>query len=268
MILFNYGYHLNYLNSSKKNERGKELALIGIITLIATAIAPYLGSIIATNINFAILFIISSIIILLGTLPLFFSKDKYEKINFTTTTLFEKIFSKNNRGNFISFSSYAVESIIGRILWPIFIIIILGTIAKTGLIVSLSMLISLISFYFIGKLTDRINKIKLLIIGTLLYFLGWLARIFAKSSYKILLIDSYKNLSEKILYLPWSAHSYDLAKQDNYYEFIVAREIIYNLIRIIILPLLIFLFWFNYHPFIISFIIASIFSLGYVFIKK
>ncbi len=267
MILFNYGYHLNFINHSEKSKRGKELALFGIVILLATVSAPYIGSILA-NINFAILFIVSSILIILGTMPLFFSKDTYEKIDFSLSSLFEKIVSKENRGNFISFSGYAIESIIGRTIWPIFLIILIGTINKTGLIISVSMLVSLIAFNFVGKLTDKIDKIKLLKVGTILYFFAWIGRIFANTSYKVLFIDSYKNLSETILHLPWSAHSYDLAKRKKYFEFIVSREIIFNLARIIIFPILILIFWLDFYPFIISFIIAGIFSIGYIFIEK
>jgi MFS family permease len=267
MILFNYGYHLNFINHSEKTKRGRELALFGIITLLATISAPYIGSIFA-SINFTILFITSSLLIIIGTMPLFFSEDKYEKIGFSINSLLQKVKSKENRGNFISFSGYAIESIIGRTIWPIFLIIILDTINKTGLIISISMLISLLAFHYVGKLTDKINKIKLLKIGTILYFFAWIGRIFADTTFKVLFIDSYKNLSEKILHLPWSAHSYDLAKRKDYFEFIVSREIIFNLIRIIIFPILILIFWINFYPFIISFIIASIFSIGYIFINK
>lgn len=267
MMLFNYGYHLNFINHSEKRRRGQELALFGIVTLLATISAPYLGSLLA-SINFGILFIISSCLILLGTTPLFFSKDKYERISFSMHSLFQKIKSKENRGNFISFSGYAVESIIGRTIWPIFLIIIIGTINKTGLVISVSMLISLLAFHFVGKLTDKLDKVKLLKIGTMLYFFAWVGRIFANTAYKVLFIDSYKNLSEKILHLPWSAHSYDIAKRKDYFEFIVSREIIFNLARIFVFPILMLIFWIGFYPFISSFIIAGIFSLGYIFIEK
>ncbi|MFH1642818.1 MAG: MFS transporter [Nanoarchaeota archaeon] len=267
MMLYNYGYHLNFINHSKKTKRGHELAIFGIITLLATVFAPYLGSILA-NVNFTIVFIISSILITIGTAPLFLSKDKFEKIDFVPIKVFEKIFSKKNRGNFISFSGYAIESIIGKTIWPIFLIMLVGTINKTGLLISASMLFSLLMFHFVGRLTDKINKIKLLKIGTILYFFAWMGRIFADTAYKVLFIDSYKNLSEKILYLPWSAHNYDLAKKGNYFEFIVSREIIFNLIRVLVLPILIWIFWMNFHPFIMSFSIAGLFSMGYVFIDK
>lgn len=267
LVLYNLSYHLNYINHSDRKKRGSELAILWIITLISTAAAPYIWSIIA-NINFTILFIISSGLIVIGTLPLLKTKEKYEKISFTFKSLFKTMKSSQNKWNIISFSGYATESIIWRTIRPIFIITIIWSLNKTWLIISASMFVSLISFYFIWKLTDKANKIKLLKIGTILYFFAWIGRIFANTAYKVLFIDSYKNLSEKVLHIPRSAHSYDLAKRSDYFEFIVSREIVFNIMRIVIFPILMIIFWIDFHPFLISFLIASIFSLGYVFIKE
>jgi len=267
MILFNFGYHLNYINHSEKRRRWKELAILWILTLIATVVAPYLGSLIA-SINFMFVFVLSSVLIVLGTFPLLFSQDRFEKISFTANWLFKKIFSKKNRGNFISFSGYAVESMIGRIVWPLFLILIVGTINKTWLLISASMFFSLFALHFVGKLTDKINKTKLLKIWTVLYVWAWIGRVFASTVYQVFFVDSYKNISEKVLYLPWSAQSYDLAQRDNYFEFIVSMEITFNFIRILVFPFLIFIFWIDFYPFVVSFVLASFASLGYVFIDK
>jgi len=83
--------------------------------------------------------------------------------------------------------------------------------------------LSLFVFYFMGNITDKHDKIKLLNLGTVLYFFAWIGRIFADSSFKILAVDSYKNMTEKILQIPWSAQSYDLAIQRGYFRFIVTQ---------------------------------------------
>ncbi|MBT4805206.1 hypothetical protein HON71_03465 [Candidatus Woesearchaeota archaeon] len=46
----------------------------------------------------------------------------------------------------------------------------------------------------------------------------------------------------------------------------MGREIIFNLSRVIIMPILILVFFINVYPFVISFMIAALFSLGYVFL--
>ncbi|HOX96772.1 MAG TPA: hypothetical protein PL066_00250 [bacterium] len=267
MIFFNYAYHLTYINHSQKHRQGRELAFLGILTLLATSAAPYLGSIIATF-NFSVLFILSAVLMFVGAVPLLFIKEKRLQIDFSLKSLLKKFIDAKELGNLISFSGYAIESLIGRAIWPIFLIMVIGTLNKTGLIISLSMLISLLAYHFIGKLTDKIDKIKLLKIGTILHALAWLGRIFVNAPYQILAVDSYKKLSEKVLQLPWEAHSYDLARRENRFEFIVYREIVFNLIRIMVLPVLMVVFAVNFYPFTVSFAVAGIFSLGYWFIKK
>jgi len=276
-ILYNYGYHLNFITHSDKKNRGTAISFIGILSVAALVLAPLIGGLIAYH-SFALLYLIGSCILILGILPLFFTKDSYEKLSFTAGGMFREIFSRKNRGMLISFSGYAIESIIGRVIWPIFLIIVLITLQKTGLIVTLSTIFSVITFYIIGKISDKYDRVKLLRIGTLFYTLGWIARIFANSSLKIFVVDSYKNIAEKILHVPWQAHSYDLfvkkgflqffSIQKRYFHFIVAREVIFNLARIIVMPLLMLIFFIGPSPFILSFIIASLFSLGYVFLNK
>ncbi len=267
MILFNYGYHLIFINSSCYKKRGREVAGFGVVTLMATFLAPYVGGLLA-DFNFNILFLLSSFLMIVGTFPLFFSKDKKEKVNFKLKDVVVNILSKKERGNTVSFCGYAIESIICRTVWPIFIFIVVGTIYRTGLVMSLSALVSVAAFYFIGHLADKVDRVKLIKIGNIFYIFVWIGRSFVSTFSGIFLVDTYRNIVIKILHVPWSAHSYDLSKKGDYFEFVVRREIIFNAIRILVMPALITLFYFNFHPFMLSFLIAGLFSFGYMFINK
>ena len=91
-----------------------------------------------------------------------------------------------------------------------------------------------------------------------LYFLffAWIGRIFADNAFRVLLVDSYKNLTEKILHL---IHNYDLAQRQNYFEFVILRKKKKKKILI---------FHFDFHPFAFSFLIAALCSLGCKLIEK
>ena len=147
-------------------------------------------------------------------------------------------------------------------------IIILVTVSKTGLIVTLSMTNSIFLFYFIGKMTDKYDKTKIIKRVTIFYSLAWIARIFATSTLKIFFIDSYKHITEKTLHIPWIAKTYDIASKEGYFQFLVSREVIFNLARVIFMPFIILIFLFASSPFIITFIIAAIFTMGYSFLGK
>ena len=267
MILYNYGYHLNFLTHSEKENRGKEISFVTALTMMMYVLAPLIGGFIAYY-SFSTLYLVGAAILIIGTFPLFFTKDSHEKLKFNTKTLFKKIFLKKDRGILISHSGYAIESIINKTIWPIFLIIFLTTTQKIGIIVAITTFFSLITLYVIGGITDRFNKVKIIKFATLFYSLSWVGRIFADSSLKILLIDSYKNITQTIIYTPWLAQSYDLSLLRDHFRFIVDREIIFNLTRIIILPILILIFFINWHPLTITLIIAAVSSIGYGFINK
>ncbi len=266
-IFYNISYHLIFTRHSHDKTRSSEIALIGILAIIAGIISPYIGGIIA-EIDFSTLFIISSLLIAISSIPLFFTKDTYEKVEFSTKKLFRKIFQKENKGNFISFSSYGIERIIDAVIWPIFIIIIIKDIEKTGLIISLSTILSILIYYFFGKISDKLNKLRLIKMGSYLYSLSWIIRLFSKNFYSVLATDSFKNVSQKILRIPWEAHTYELTKRTDYLEFIIMKENIFNISRIIIFTILIPIFYFDFYPFTISIILGGVFSLGYQYIKK
>jgi len=223
MVFYNYGFHLNYIEHCDNSHRGKELSLIGISATTATILAPFIAGLVIFFFSFEGLFFLGSVLLFTATVPLFFMKDNYKTPRLNLKNAFSKALDKKHMPKILSFSGYAIESIIDRVIWPIFLINLLLTTEKVGFIVTMSFVLSISAFYFIGKLADKHDKAKLLKIGTALYFFGWIARLFANNSLKVVLVDSYKNLSSKILQIPWSAKSYDIAAKENYFNFIVGR---------------------------------------------
>lgn len=266
MILYNYSFHLNFIQHSDRKKRGREVSLIKSAELFASILAPFLGGIIIKYFSFSVLFVVGSIIMLSAMIPLFATKDSYEKITFDGKNIFLDIFRKKNLNLIYSFSGYAIESWIGMILWPIFLFVMLFNVESIGALTSITTLLTFLTFYFIGKATDKKDKRQLLRLGTILYFFGWIGRVFVTGLASVFLVDTYKNLTQQMLAIPWSAYSYDLAAKKNYFKFIVQREIIFNVSRLAVLPILMVLFFFvdSQFAFIIAFIGAAFFSLFYV----
>jgi hypothetical protein len=268
MILYNYGFHLNYLLHSDKSRRGKEISNLGIIAIIAGALSPFIGGAVIVDKGYGMLFFISTIFLFLSAFVLLATRDKYEKNRISVKTVRDYLSKPSNTWKILSFAGYSIETIIGRIIWPLFMILILFSPKRVGLIVTLSILVSIIAFYTIGRFVDKFDKSKILYLGTFLYFFAWVGRIFSNNTLKIFFIDSYKNISEKILQVSWSAKSYDIAQKEDYFLFIVAREITFNMARVIFLPLLIFVFYLDFYPFLISFTLAALATLLYPFLES
>ena len=266
-LFYWHGYHTLFILHSDKKQRGKEIGFSYILTFASIAIAPFIGGLIAKE-TFTLLFCIGNFFILISTIPLFLTKENYCPNHLTFKSFYKSVLSRKEKKDILSFSGYAVESIIQAVLWPIYIIIILGTYFKTGLIVSLTTGISLIGIYVAGVLSDKYNKIKLIKIWSVFHSLAWIARIFVNSMTKIFFIDSYKGLTQKLLYVPWETQIYKLADKRKYFEFIIFEHLIFQFTRVLILPILMAVFFFDFYPFVTTFIIAAFFSLFYGFIKR
>ena len=269
MLFYNFGYHLHIIPHLDSKHEGGELSFINALVLISSLLAPVLGGVLAQY-HFSVLYIVGSAILLLSNIPLFLTKDSLnhscKRIKLGNTI--NQITSKKMHGAAMSFAGYGTEVVIGATIWPIYLIVILGNVEKTGLVVSLSLIFSLVVFYAMGKFSDKYSKRKILHVGSILYFLGWIGRIFATNTILILAVDSYKNMTEKILLIPWMAKCYDLAKQKDYPAFLVFQHFVYNSTRVLIIPFLVAIFYFDYYPFILSFVLAAIGSLGYAQINR
>lgn len=265
MILFNYSFHLNFIQHADKKKRGQEFSMAQASATFAGILSPLIGGIIIHYTGFSSLFYIGSFFLFVAMIPLFFTKDTYEKINFNQKNVFVDIFKKKNRSFLSSFSGYAVESWIGMIVWPIFLFVLAFSMESIGAITSISTLMTFLIFYFVGKATDAKDKKKLIRIGTFLYFFGWVGRIFVTGMTSALFIDTYKNLAQKVVDIPWSARFYDIAAKRDYFKLIVEREIIFNLTRTILFPILILVFLIDLRvAFAITFAIAAFSSLFYI----
>lgn len=263
--LFNISYHLNYLYHSRAKHRGTEIGTIGILTTTSTALAPLVGGTVATTLGFGPLFAGAAVLLLFSTAPLFLTKDRRERHDLSTRDVLHVYNTPSLRSFWWSQIGYSIETIIGRVLWPIFLIILLSTTARVGALVTLSLMMSIVAFYIIGKLTDK-HRMGLIRMGTILHSIGWLGRLLVASPISLFIIDSYKNIAEKIVTVSWAARSYDHAER-HHFAIVVGREMIFRIPRLILFPVLMLLFTFDLPAFPISIILASAASLLYMVIK-
>ncbi len=267
-MFYNIGYHLNYLEHSDAKKRGREISILISIPLIASLLSPFLGGLTINYLNYQYLYIIGAIILAISSIPLFLTKDQKEKMNFKISDVYKFIFEKRNKNITRGFFGAATSGIIGLIIWPLFLTSLNLKTETIGMITSLTAILTLVIFFILTKKENKEQREKIIKKRTLIHTIGWLARIFASSALSAFVIDAYKKLSFKLLQVEWSAYIYELAKKQNYFKFIIAREIIFNLSRILILPILMIIFTFSSSPFILAFIMASFLSLLYPLITK
>ncbi|NTU98466.1 MFS transporter [Candidatus Falkowbacteria bacterium] len=267
-MFYNYSFTLNFIQHSDRKHRGKQVSALQASALIASILSPFLGGVMITMFSFKLVFVIASVLMLASLVPLMFFKETYEKVTFGKGNLYKELFYKKNRPMVYSFTGFAVEEWIGYVIWPIFLSVVLGGVKAVGIVSSLSIGLTFVVIYFVGKITDKKDKREMIRLATVFYFFGLAGRIFADNFVSVLFVDTYKRITGQVLHIPWTSYTYDLAAKSDYFKFIVQREIIFDLSRVIVIPFIILIFVINFHPFAISFILAALFSLLYAALSK
>lgn len=268
-IFYNIGYHLNYIEHSEIGCKGKEVSLLTSMPVIASLLSPLAGGFIVFIFGYPYLYTVGSIILSFSIIPLFLTKDQKEKITFKTSDLFKNIVKKENKFLTASFVGYASTTTIGVIVWPLFLTTLNISTETIGSIVSVTAVLTLILFYFIGEKDDIKSEKEAIIRRNKLYTIGWIIRIFADSVFSAFLIDAYKTVTFRLLFVPWLSLTYDVAKRkSDYFKFLVSREITFNLSRVLVIPILIWIFTLGFYPFVLAFLLASLLSLAYSLIIK
>lgn len=228
--LYWIGYHIDFSIFSDKKERGKEVGIAKIVTLVFYILGPIIGGLILTFIGFQSLFATVSVLLIVSTIPLFFSKDIHKPVPLSI----KGIFKGQKIKNALAFAGHGIESGVSSVVWPIFIFFtILNNFTTLGIVSSLSLLFSLVFILIVGKFSDVYRKLVLKI-GAILNTIIWGIRFFIKSTFQVFIVNSFYGISQTLISIPFDALSYDKANKSNIVKFIMFREIIIQIGRVVL----------------------------------
>lgn len=255
-------YHTEFAETTDDLSRGKEIAfLVSISTLVSIAL-PFIAGLIITKFNFSVLFLISIIIASISIIPILLLKPVKEKYRYSYFQTFKELFSKKNRKLLFAYGGEGAEFVVGFVIWPIFIFQLLkGNYLSVGIISSLIILVSIIFRLAIGRLTDKMDKRKIIRTGSILHALGWIGKVFIQTAFHIFAIGAYHAFTAVIMKTPFATLMYEQAADRGHYvdEYTVLREMALCAGRVLMLILIFTLLCFASLNF--TFILAAIATL-------
>lgn len=185
-ILYWTPYHVEFAEFTTQKVRGKQIAYLSSFGFIIGVIAPFLAGFIIDQLGFSVLFIISMIIIAISIFPLFFLRPVREEYSFSYFQTFREVLSRKNRKILIGYGSDGAQGIVSVAIWPIFIFGILDkSYVAVGGITAAVILATIILQLIMGTLADLKKKRSLIKLGTSLYALGWIIKMFVASGFQI-----------------------------------------------------------------------------------
>ncbi|OHA84026.1 MAG: hypothetical protein A2937_02430 [Candidatus Yonathbacteria bacterium RIFCSPLOWO2_01_FULL_47_33b] len=236
-MLFWIPYHVDFALFTRKGNRGRQIGfLLATLTLLGVA-GPMIAGYIITNYGISILFTISIIVFLLGVIPFSFIPRTNEKFSWDYARSWREVFEKKNRAVVLGNIALGAEETIGVIVWPIFIFLLLdGDYFKVGALSSFIAGATVLMQFSLGHYLDRIgNKKHVLRIGSILYALGWIVKIFVVTAFQVFIAGLYHKFAKIFTDTSFDAIFYELAADQGHYidEFTVLSEIAVQIGRVV-----------------------------------
>lgn len=205
-------FHVDFSKIKHSQHGGKELGFEQIMEKTGAALGPLAGGLTATLIGPRYIFLMSIVILLAGMWPLFRTREPvrtHQKLDYTGLA-FSKL-----KPYLTSHVGLHVENTLCLMLWPLFLAVIVipgaGVFAKIGILASVSVFVSIMSAYIVGRTVDKHFGRKLLRISAITNGLLHLGRPFV-TVYPVAFAVNFLNEMITVGYrLPYTKGFYDLA---------------------------------------------------------
>ena len=257
-------YHIKFVQFTQKKNRGRQLSLMLATASLLGVFAPIIAGAIITHLDFKVLFIIAIVLFLASGIPYLTIPRTHEKYSWSYIETWKQLFSKKNRTLVVPLISDGAENAVGIIIWPIFIFEILnGNYFEVGAISTFIIGATTIMQLATGKYIDKkIKKEYMLKLGSIMYSLGWIFKIFVATSFHIFAAGAYHSVMKVFTRTPFDTLVYEIAADQGHYidEFTTLREMAIGIGRVVMLVVAIIVSL--YASIAWTFALAAVASLG------
>jgi len=270
-LFFNIGYHVSFSSAADDGYVGREVGMRYMIGAFAQFPAPFIGGLLIGFLGFQYTFTIVTVILFLAVLPIFFFPRRHFSSNLNIKSTLAYLKNKQLRPFNISGFGYATETMVARIIWPLFIFISIGSIQQFGGVISLGLLAGIIVTFLAGFLSDIGRRRKVITWASSLFSLIWILRTLFVKVFAIVGSHIAGIMVSASLMVSWSSQYYKIARAvPEPSIFILSREMLYNFSRILFIPpLMLLAYILPSHPFfIVSFLVAAGLTPLFLFANK
>ena len=207
---------------------GRAVSNMGILSQVATAIAPILGGVIIAYFGFNYSYYLAGLFFLVSFLPLYFDRYNPYRVEFSLRDSFLFITKPSERKLSRAFFGSGLGAA-ANIAWPLFIFSTLKAYQTLGWIRGLALLFSILVFAWTGRFVDKKGK-GILNWGVAANFFNWLLRILAFSPLTFFLFDFLATLGGILVGTPFQALIYEKARgRYSPLEIFVAQGLLANI---------------------------------------
>ncbi len=266
MSYFIIPFHIDFSKVKHSAHGGKELSYVQIMEKAGAALGPVVGGLIATFFGAQYLFLLATILIVFGIIPLFATKEPTKVRQHIS---FYSLPFRRLKRDYFSVTAFGIENTLSITLWPLFISLFVfvdsSVYAKIGLLSTVAIITGILAAYAIGKTIDNKKGRALLRVSVITNSIVHLIRPFVTTFTGAFMVTVSNDVLTSGYRMPYQKGWYDAADDLPGYRiaYIASMEWLSSLFKGLAwwFLLLITALFSDYTVLCIGFLIASIASL-------
>ena len=229
-------FHTDFALFTTAGKRGKQVSLSFAAIAFMGAVGPIAAGFIVANAGYPALFGTIVVLLIAATISYAYVPETPTHFDWSWKQTWRQFRYKKNRGLMIGEFANGAETIVNIIVWPIFLYTILnGDFFSIGALSTIIVGFTIILQLLLGRYLDGRgrDKAKTLKVGTFLYAVGWVLKIFVLSAAQVFFVGLYHNIVRIFSHTPFSAIVYDMSADQGSLvdEYTVIREMANHLGR-------------------------------------
>lgn len=252
--LYWMGMNPEIAESSHDGEREKETGFFFSMPTLAAMLSPVVGGLILASFSFDVLFLVAALLIGLSFTPFLFSREHREGMDVNPRSFF----SMKYFNDFMTYTFKGAQSMVKKVLWPLYLAMVIGGSVNIGGAGSLLALGSAIASIGLGQYTDDSNRNQVILSGVAVTAVTFLLMSQITAPITAFIVSFINGLGRTAISLPVYSRAMDRAEEKDYVEYFAFREIGLSVGRTF--SLLAFLLIFLYLPnkFFLGFVYAAL----------
>jgi len=222
-------FHTDFALFTTATKRGKQVSLSFAATAFMGALGPIAAGFIIANAGYSALFGTIIVLLVAATVSYAYVPETPTHFDWSWRETWRQFCSRRRRGLMVGEFANGAETIVNIIVWPIFLYTILnGDLFSIGVISTVIVAVTIMLQLMLGRYLDgkKADKSKTLKVGSFLYAVGWIFKIFVLSTAQVFFVGLYHNIVRIFSHTPFSAIVYDMSADQGSLvdEYTVIRE--------------------------------------------
>lgn len=219
--LYWMGMNPEIATSSHSEKREKETGFFFSMPSLASIISPFAGGLVLAAFGFPGLFLLAAALIAASFTPFLFSDEHSEGLDLDLSEFLRDA----EMVDFLTFTLKGVNSIGKKVLWPLYLALVIESSLSIGGAGSLLSVGSAITSIFLGKITNEDNRSRVIWTGAALTGVSYLLMSSVMSTLPALAVSFMNGLAYNAVNIPVYSRAQDHAEQEDVIEYFALREV-------------------------------------------